>query len=68
MAKVKKINCFWDDNGTEYLQTEYATEKRPDARPLLAIRVVFKDESLVTILDKRAAHKLINELEDFIDA
>jgi len=68
MAKVKKINCFWDQDGSEYVQTEYGTERRPDARPLLALRVVFKEENLVTILDKRAAHKLINELEAFIDA
>lgn len=68
MSKVTKIKCFWDQDGTEYVQTEWSTPTKPGARKLLALRCVFKGESLVTVLDKRTAHKLIEALEDFMDS
>jgi len=36
--------------------------------PVLALRNVYEDESVITVLDKRAAKELVDELQRFIDS
>ena len=65
---TKKIKCFWDQSGAEYVQTEWAKPNKPEVVPVMAVRNVFQDENVVTILDKRSAKELMNELQRFIDS